>query len=299
MNYDEFKDYVIVHLAEWFPNDYYEIAIRKVVKNNGLVLDGLCIFQRGSCAAPTLYLESYYEQYKSGCIMAEILASIEREYRKSEQRAVILEEPDFHYETIREHIVLRLVNYDKNSEILKDCPYLKFHDLAITFRWLAHQDDIGISTSLISLREMERWQITVEQLYEDALRNTQRIFPSKILQLHEMVTDYGVTAKKGYFDLYVLSNEQGINGATCILYEGLLQSFAKEKDSSFYLLPSSIHEMMICLEEEVITEKMLLSLVRDANQMVVTMGEVLSDSIYYYSKRTGKLSVIKGGTSQS
>ena len=68
MNYDEFKQYVSSHLKDWFPEESYDISIRKVIKNNGLILDGLCIFQKGKNFSPTLYLEPYYERYRSGSI---------------------------------------------------------------------------------------------------------------------------------------------------------------------------------------------------------------------------------------
>lgn len=299
MNYDEFKEYVASHMKEWFPEDHYDISIRKIVKNNGLILDGLCIFEKGETSSPTLYLESYYTRYQNGSIMADVLASIQRDYERGKANTPIMDTTDPSYETVRSRIIMRLVNYEKNKEILKDCPYLTLYDLAITFRWLAHQDDIGISTALITNREMERWNVTKEKLYEDASANTPQLFPGKIIKLEAMIEDYGVPAPKGTFDLYVLTNDQGINGATCILYNNLLESFAKTVDDSFYLLPSSIHEMMICLAENTVTEKMLLSLVRDANHMVVTMGEVLSDNIYYYNKHTGKLSLIQDTVSTS
>lgn len=292
MNYDEFKQYVSVHLKEWFPEEAYDISIRKVIKNNGLILDGLCIFPKGKTSSPTLYLESYYERYRSGSIMAEIFNAIEKDYRLGVKEAPRMEQREASYEAVRSQIIMRLVNYEKNKEILSECPYIRFHDLAITFRWLAHQDEIGISTALISNREIKRWNVSGEQLYQDAFVNTPLIFPGRIRRLQDMVEDYGVPVTKGFFELYVLTNEQGINGATCILYDKLLEQFAREVKCSFYLLPSSIHEMMICLERDNITEKMLLALVKDANHMVVTMGEVLSDSIYYYNIRTGQLSEI-------
>ncbi|MDO4555906.1 MAG: DUF5688 family protein, partial [Lachnospiraceae bacterium] len=84
----------------------------------------------------------------------------------------------------------------------------------------------------------------------------------------------------------------GINGATSILYRNILADFARERQQNFYLLPSSIHEMMVCPEDKHFTKKQLLSLVRDANQYVVTMGEVLSDNIYYYDRHTNNISLI-------
>ena len=52
MNYDEFKNYVMEHLSEWFPDEEYDVSLRKVVKNNGVVLDGLCIFSNGEKPLP-------------------------------------------------------------------------------------------------------------------------------------------------------------------------------------------------------------------------------------------------------
>lgn len=299
MNYDEFKNYVMEHLSEWFPKEEYDVSLRKVVKNNGVVLDGLCIFSKGEKTSPTLYLEGYYEKYRSGHIMAEILSLIERDYRRGLKQAAPIDLSNPSYEALRGQIIMRLVNYEKNQEILKDCPHLKFHDLAITFRWIAHQDDIGISTALISNREMEMWNVDKRRLYEDAMFNTPKIFPSRLRRLEDLMEEFGVSSPKGAFELYILTNEQGINGATCILYPNLLEDFARKTRSSFYLLPSSIHEMMICPERNPVTEKMLLSLVRDANHMVVTMGEVLSDNIYYFNHRTNQLSFILNPLSHS
>jgi hypothetical protein len=197
-----------------------------------------------------------------------------------------------YYEAVRSQIIMRLVNYDKNKEILQDCPYIRFHDLAISFRWLAHQDEIGISTALISNKEMERWGISLDQLYEDAVVNTERIFPVQINRLKDVMETKGMLSEGGEFDLYLMTNNQGINGATCILYNNVLRDFARIHKTSFYLLPSSIHEMMICFTDEQISEEMLLSLVKEANHLVVTMGEVLSDNIYYYDAKKDELSMI-------
>ena len=50
--------------------------------------------------------------------------------------------------------------------------------------------------------------------------------------------------------------------------------------------------MMICPDKEDISPSMLLSLVKEANHMVVTMGEVLSDNIYYYDRELQRLTFI-------
>ena len=292
MNYQQFKQFILFILREKYPEDEYEIHIRQITKNNGLHLDGLCIFHKKDPVSPTIYLDSYYEKYLNGTIMTDIILAIEREYDRGMKLKPCIGNVESYYEAVREQIIMRLVNYDKNKEILEDCPYIRFHDLAITFRWLAYQDEIGISTALISNKEMERWGISLDRLYEDAIVNSERLFPVQISKLKELMASKGIFSEEGEFELYLITNEQGINGATCILYRDVLSGIARLYKKSFYLLPSSIHEMMICFEDDQISEKMLLSLVKEANHMVVTMGEVLSDNIYYYDRNKEELSII-------
>ena len=293
MNYEKFKEVLLENLEKEYPADEYDLVIRRVLKNNGMQLDGLCIFKRGKMASPTIYLENYYQKYKNGMLLVEIIEAIKKEYEDGMNHAPAFGNIHSGYEMVKDHLILRLINYEMNQQILMDCPHIRFHDLAVSFRWLAHHDKIGISTALISNSDMERWGITTERLYEDALFNTQRIFPSKISSLESMVQVTGIELEKGDFELYVLTNNHGINGATCILYDDVLAEFADTIESDFYVLPSSIHEVMLCPVREPVTEEMLLSLVSEANRMVVSMGEVLSDHIYYYNRRKKHLFLIK------
>lgn len=293
MNYNEFKESVLKHIRENYPEEGYDVSVRKVTKNNGMTLDGLCIFPKGINSTPTIYLEPYYEQYKKGTILADILHKIQMEYNRGMELSPSFLTTEPGYETVRNQVIMRLVNYDKNAEILQECPYIRFHDLAITFRWLAHQDEIGISTALITYKDMARWGIERSRLYQDACRNTPRIFPSKVARLKDMLEDGDILVESADVELYVVTNEQGINGATCILYGNLLDQIGRRLGGNYYLLPSSIHEMMICPDVEPVTRSQLLSLVKEANHMVVTMGEVLSDNIYHYDLEHRILSMIQ------
>lgn len=292
MNYNEFKQSVEKYMKKQFPAEDYEVSIRTVTKNNGVSMDGLCIFKKGINASPTIYLDSYYERYKKGMILADVLCMMEGEYYLGMKNAPDLPHPEVNYETVKNRIIMRLINYEKNAEILQECPYIRLYDLAISFRWLAHQDDIGISTALITHKEMEHWGITKEELYRDASLNTPRIFPAHFSTLQDIVEKSEYDIEPADILLYIITNEQGINGATSILYRDLLEQIGRRLKSNYYLLPSSIHEMMICPDKEDISPSMLLSLVKEANHMVVTMGEVLSDNIYYYDRELQRLTFI-------
>ena len=55
-------------------------------------------------------------------------------------------------------------------------------------------------------------------------------------------------------DLLVLTNQSRIDGAACILYDNMLEKIAEVLQEDFYVIPSSIHELLIlrniCLQKK-------------------------------------------------
>ena len=65
MVYDTFLNTVKEQMEQAL-GDGYSLTLRKVQKNNGLILDGLCIAKGNGTIAPSIYLNSCYEQYLNG-----------------------------------------------------------------------------------------------------------------------------------------------------------------------------------------------------------------------------------------
>ena len=91
-------------------------------------------------------------------------------------------------------------------------------------------------------------------------------------------------------DMFVISNTSKIFGASCVLYPGVLEKFAAEKDADIFVLPSSIHEMILVPEKEDQDYSTLPNIVKETNRTEVDPEEVLSDSVYYYDRKAGVLS---------
>ena len=324
MNYEEFLEYIKENLAEVMEqkecickdktdNDKgengisYEIELHKVVKNNGITLDGLTIRKKGECMSPNIYLNSYFESYQMGKPIAVIMEEIIYSYEmaKKENTFEIADIKDF--SAVRNQIVLRLVNYEKNKEQLKNCPHKKYLDLAVTFRYIAGKDPVGIASSLISNAEFKLWNIQLDELYQIALFNTMREFPWQMNSLAKVISDYlrdklpGVLSDEVFADIekirekengvsmYVLTNDTGINGATCILYDNVIKHFAKVQESNIFILPSSIHEVMLVPENTETEPEFLTNLVIEANQSAVGLIDLLSDNIYYYDREKDQI----------
>lgn len=196
------------------------------------------------------------------------------------------------FENIRGRIIYRLVNYEKNKEILEDCPHIRLYDLAVTFRWVARIDDVGVSTSLITNKQVKEWGVSVNDLVLAARQNTPRLFPAKIIDMEEMLA--GMVSFILYpsaIPMYILTNEQELNGASALLYGDILKDFANKKGSDMYILPSSIHEVIMVPADRIDDPKGLSSMVHEANTTVVSTGDVLSDSVYYYDRKKDQILV--------
>ena len=303
MTYNQFLNYVIEQSVYEFDHpEEYKASINHVVKNNSVELDGICLHRAGDTLSPTVYLNHFYEEYLEGrplhSILSEIAATLSSEVPELEVNTSLYD----NYDAIRHQIIFRLVNYERNEELLTSCPYLPFCDLAITFRWLVHSDSSGIASALITNKEMELWNITLEELYQTASINTRRLFPATIQPIQQLLSEYLdkdaniqelLDQTPDELQLFILSNEPRINGSTSMIYDGILADFAKKIKKDLYILPSSIHEVLLMPATKEIEEQALLNLVRDANRTVVGLPDILSDSIYRFDSKHNRIIMIQ------
>ena len=292
MNFEEFKAWVKENITskDWKETSQVEISVVK--KNNGVSKAGLFIRESGQDVSPILYLDDYYIHYQNGELLENVIRNIRADYDKKVQMAAVKIPNLQEFENIRGRVIYRLVNYEKNKEILEDCPHIRLYDLAVTFRWVARIDDVGVSTSLITNKQVKEWGVSVNDLVLAARQNTPRLFPAQIIDMEEMLA--GMVSFILYpsaIPMYILTNEQELNGASALLYGDILKDFANKKGADMYILPSSIHEVIMVPADRINDPTKLLSIVHDANTTVVSTGDVLSDSVYYYDRKKDQILV--------
>lgn len=292
MNFEEFKAWVKENITskDWKETSQVEISVVK--KNNGVSKAGLSIREDEHDVSPLLYLDDYYIHYQNGELLENIIRNIRADYDKKVQMAAVKIPNLQEFENIRGRVIYRLVNYEKNKEILEDCPHIRLYDLAVTFRWVARIDDVGVSTSLITNKQVKEWGVSVNDLVLAARQNTPRLFPAQIIDMEEMLA--GMVSFILYpstIPMYILTNKQELNGASALLYGDILKDFANKKGADMYILPSSIHEVIMVPADRINDPTKLLSIVHDANTTVVSIGDVLSDSVYYYDWKKDQILV--------
>lgn len=192
------------------------------------------------------------------------------------------------YGEIRPKIFYRIVSIRDHQPLIDRCPHIRFFDMAITFRWLVHENEDGISSALIEYDHLEYWGISEEEIIQTAVRNTPRLFPAQRCRILDIIRQW-LDLGGPDLPLYVLTNSRGINGASVMFYKDILKEFGEEIDQDFYILPSSIHEVLLIGKEEVKDPKDLAQIVLEANQTVVSKEEFLSNQVFYFDRSKGEI----------
>lgn len=91
--------------------------------------------------------------------------------------------------------------------------------------------------------------------------------------------------------MFILSNAPKLNGAAALFYSDILKEFANLLEKDIYILPSSIHEVILLPYSKNIDVGELKKIVTDANDKIVLEDEILSNNIYLYSVSKDEISI--------
>ena len=311
MVYESFLSSITEHLQHKLGDDY-QIFIRRIPKNNGVILDGLCIHSNKRSMAPAIYLNSYFEQYEEGMSLDEIIQDILNLYRSAVIPDAICGTELFHPDVLQSKIMFKLIHAESNRELLNDIPHIRYLDLAIVFYLYLDHSASGQLTALIHKEHIQNWNLKVKDLWQSALVNTPLAFPAEIRSMAELMKEIARDQLGDEFDealidalltnedetspLYVLSNINGLNGAACILYQNILKDFADSVGSDLIILPSSIHEVLITLNSPGASYEDLSNMVTAINQHEVPPEDQLSNQVYLYTRDNDRICIVSHGT---
>ncbi|MDE6852879.1 MAG: hypothetical protein K2J67_10430 [Lachnospiraceae bacterium] len=294
MTYCRFQKCLEEQLKKQLPEDC-RTSIRKVVKNNDLQLDSLVILSEQVTISPNFYLQQFYEKYLQGASVEELVDEILEMYENAKQ--MMGNDPiDLSLDACRDRIVYHLASGEKNSKRLENVPSIPFLDMVITFHILMIEEENGIGSIMIRNALQQEWKISTRQLFQLAEENTMRLFPLQIHSMEEMLSqleeehpelaeEYPEEAirSQGYQETLVVTNQKGINGAAVLLYPDCLARLEKQCAGDYYILPSSIHELLVLPDRAGIARSDLQRMVWEVNEHCVKPDEILSDHVYHYS----------------
>lgn len=287
MEFEEFRDQIIAQLPNLLPSGTeIKVSPTEIVKNNGLKKRGICIHQKGSNIGPVIYLADDFKEYCKGQSMSVILNRISRIYME-QMRNMQMDVSWLHdYNRVKERLYCTLVNGD-NAEYLRDKPYMQVDDLAVTYRVLFRESPTGNATFAVTDQMMEQFQIDKETLHRDAMENTQRMFPTEIMNISDVLWELNEmdespeqqTLGQSVPTMYVLTNAKKTDGAAGILNPAVMDQVAERISEDIYVIPSSVHELILVPKRPDMDYHAVEKMIREVNMMVAP-EEILSDHAY-------------------
>lgn len=305
MNFEIFKKVVEEKFLGYMPEEYQkskQVVLRPVQKTN-VELCGLTLInaEGSTTVSPTLYVEYMYEDYKRSEDLDAVLARAANSVVEAiDNMPKHINGGNLKFE--KENIFFQVINAEKNKELLKTIPHKMWNDLAIVYRHVFDIDERGIQSALLTHNLCKSTDFDEDELHDLAIRNTLFITPPSVRPMEEVLRellpedlpDEIADEMIGEFPIpmILISNKYGINGAGMMLYTEHPSNIANKFDDDLYILPSSLHEV-ICVPASAGDPKYLLEMVREINASEVSEEDLLSDSVYFFDRKTEKITLVE------
>lgn len=292
MNFEEYKKEVINEIKARL-GDTAEIQNMVCGKNNGTCKDGIAI-HRNSAVSPIIYLEGYYERFREGedfdVQIENIIGLSYTENDEVEELGNML--TNGNWDDFKDKVGVELINMAWNAKRLEEAVYVKFLNLAMVFRIMF--DDH--TSCVITKRMIKKWGVTTEDVVEAA---NKKLLETKhsVKSMSELFKSFDLI--DGELDeqdirncpLYVMTNEHQVFGASSLARTDLLCNFTNSINEDVYIIPSSIHEVLLVPATEDVDVAELKSMVKDVNSSTVSKEEWLSENIYFFGREKNELEV--------
>ena len=136
MQITEFTNQMVTLIKSKVSTEMKNVQSHTILKNNGIQEEGITLIEKGVNISPTVYMREYYDRFLQG----ETLRALAEEVIEELERCKTYKSMDISFflsfENAKKHIVYKLVNREKNEELLKQVPSLSYMDLSMVFYYL-------------------------------------------------------------------------------------------------------------------------------------------------------------------
>ena len=306
MTYEEFKTAMEEKIRDLAPGKVVQVF--PITKNNGTPLDAVTVSDEGQLIAPTFYFQVFYEGYMRGVSIDELsreLVERSEEYKPG-GRLVGEFDPDIPFEKIKDNIHCKLINGKLNQDLLADVPYERIMDLALIYYFTIPVRGFENGYIIIHNDMLENWGVSDRELSRIAHGNTMRDEPPVLLSVSdrsgfrwvppypEMSFEEVVErAEEGSpLPMYILTTKDAMFGAVSLVDPramDLMHRLTNHYRANIFLIPSSIHEMMLVPDNGDISLEGMMDIIADVNHRELAGTEILSDHPYMYAWEEDRL----------
>ena len=297
MTFEGFVDILKNSIKDYLPESYQDakVVVQEQKKLNDRYL-GLSLAQEDKPISAIVNLDTLFNRYReTSPFCAEKALQQAASILQQEQGTAImacLEKCMGDYGELKKHLYIRVSSAEKNARMLETVPHILQEDLAITFHLLLEdRDDTDDRMSVIVTNQMLGAfdDITEDQLYQDAIGNSTVLCPTYIQGMEELIAELiGQESEEDHkpgSGAIVITNKKKIDGAAVIFYPGILDHVGEKLGGDFFILPSSVHDVIAIKDGETVTWQELKEMVMEVNRTQVAPKDQLTDNVYHYDTK--------------
>lgn len=206
-------------------------------------------------------------------------------------------------EYARRNVYAVLSNKEVDKANLENRPHRTFlGDCVISYRIFLEKEN-SMTCVIVTNELAKELKLSETELNRLALQNTKQIFPAVFGDMSAFLKEKTDLECKELeetglcednVDVVFLTNKKRMHGAATMVYMENLRKIADIFGSDFFILPSSIHEV-ICVRKSYIPDEIdLKEILKFGNTETIQPEEKLSDKVFYYDRSSEKLSVAAG-----
>ena len=296
MTKQDFMEQLIEELYRYFSPEQYQLEGSVLLKNNDTKRYAILLKKIEGTVSPTIYLDNFYSEFEHGrTTISETASHIYEQMHDFEDKIEAYQEFSVELSDCSNKITYRLVSKERNKQFLESVPHLPFLNMVVVFYIIHHVSKEGMESICVTNELAGKWGLSAKSLYIIAEKNTPILLPPVIdtmehtleLLMGEIncaIEPAGDSNKP--IPMHIMTNKYQINGASVLLYNGLLDGLAEKLGTDLYVIPSSIHELIIMpAEDGSLSLSKLSDMVKEINENHVKEEEILSDCAYYYDHK--------------
>ena len=242
--------------------------------------------------SPVMYINELWDLHLKGedtkTLAEYVVCGYKGHCKKKEQFSNVLDDK----EELKKHLYVKLVDSKYNEQYLNHCVH-KEVEAGLALIAEARFDDkenFGFYSSVITQDLADTQNLDKEEVVAAGVENARNDEDGpKLFVLSKNIfndkPDNVLGQELAKNEVFVLTTESQMCGTHIIVTRPDVMNDIRDQIGDFWIIPSSRHEVLvIAKEQERLTPKQMLEMLRDANKEVVSDDDFFSDDLFQYTE---------------
>lgn len=254
-----------------------------------------CLYYVGENFNMHICIREVYQAYQEEGTMREVAQAVAMHLNKGYEKASSI---SVDAKILRENTIMQLMHHDAEADLNSDLVTRPFMDCSVFYRCVFNEDEDEVCSFKVDNAALDFFHCTEEELFQWAMNNMRKKYPPVMMTVEEAVAQ-GLMPQ-AYIPLqrtsrvnkpfYVITNPVHNQGAAYILSTEVLLRLTNEYQSNFYIMPTSVNEVVV-VPEGAHKAELLYMFLHIMNHTFPMQSVWLSDYIYCYDIQNGRFEI--------